>query len=84
MGDIRNRGDVMGTYFMSGKCQPESIKEISGKRTEKAVSLMKRLGGRIQDVYTPLGPYDLALIVDFPRTQEAMKVEDFGKIATGP
>jgi uncharacterized protein with GYD domain len=63
----------METYFMFGKYSPEAIKGISGKRTEEAVSLIKRLGGKVQDVYALLGPYDLAFVVDFPGTEEALK-----------
>ncbi|HJT23659.1 MAG TPA: GYD domain-containing protein [bacterium] len=63
----------MGTYFMFGKYSPEAIKGISGKRTEEAVNLIKRLGGKVKDVYAMLGAYDLAFIVKFPGTEEAMK-----------
>jgi uncharacterized protein with GYD domain len=63
----------METYLMFGKYTPESIKDISGKRTEEAVSLVKRLGGRVKDVYALLGSTDIVLILDLPSTQEAMK-----------
>lgn len=63
----------MGTYFMFGKYSPEAIKGISGKRTEEAVSLIKRLGGKVKEVYAMLGPYDMAFLVKFPGTGEAMK-----------
>ena len=63
----------MGTYFMFGKYSPEAIKGISGKRTEEAVSPIKRLGGKVTEDYAMLGAYDLAFIVDFPGTEEAMK-----------
>lgn len=63
----------MGTYFMFGKYTPEAVKNISGKRTEEALSLLKRLGGKVKEVYALLGPDDLAFIVELPGTEEAMK-----------
>jgi len=63
----------MSTYFMFGRYTPEALKEVSGKRTEEALTLIKRLGGKTQDLYALLGPTDLVFIVDFPGSEEAMK-----------
>jgi len=63
---------IMAVYFMFGKYSPESIKGINGKRTEEALSLIKRLGGKVRDVYTLLGPMDLVFIVELPGNLEAM------------
>lgn len=63
----------METYFMLGKYTPESLKNVSEARTTKVLSQIKKLGGRVKDVYALLGPYDLVLIVDLPDLEAAMK-----------
>jgi uncharacterized protein with GYD domain len=63
----------MDTYFMLGKYSPESLKSVSEARTTKVLSQIKKLGGRVRDVYALLGPYDLVLIVDLPNLEAAMK-----------
>lgn len=63
----------METYILFGKYSPEALKEVSGRRTEEALSLIKRLGGKVKDVYALMGPTDLIFILDFPGTAEAMQ-----------
>ena len=63
----------MQTYFLFGKYSPEALKGVSGERTEKALSLIKRLGGQVHDVYALMGPTDLVFILDFPGMAEAMQ-----------
>ena len=63
----------MQTYFMFGKYTPESLKGVSGKRTEDALALVKRLGGRVEKAYALLGKTDLVLIAEFPGTSEALQ-----------
>jgi uncharacterized protein with GYD domain len=63
----------MATYFMFGKYSAEALKDVSEKRTTKALSIIKKLGGKVKDVYALLGSSDLVLIVDLPGTEEAMK-----------
>ncbi len=63
----------MATFLMFGKYSADALKGISGKRTDKAVSLIKDLGGEVKSMYATLGKYDLLLIVDFPGVEEAMK-----------
>ncbi len=63
----------MSTFFMFGKYSSEAIKGISAGRTAKAVSIIEKLGGKVNSMYALLGGYDLILIVDFPGSQEAMK-----------
>lgn len=63
----------MPTFFMFGKYSSEAVKEISAERTRKVISLIEKLGGKVNSMYTLLGEYDLVFIVDFPGTQEAMK-----------
>ena len=44
-----------------------------GKRTDKAVDLIKQLGGEVQAMYATLGQHDLVLVVSLPGTDAAMK-----------
>lgn len=63
----------MATYFLFGKYTMESLKGISENRTTKALSLIKKLGGQVKDVYALLGQWDLVLIVEFPSIEDVMK-----------
>ena len=63
----------MATYFMFGKYSAEGMKGISAERTEKAAALVKKYGGEVKSGYILLGEHDLALIVDFPGTEQAIK-----------
>jgi uncharacterized protein with GYD domain len=58
---------------MFGQYSADSIKKISTKRTEDALSVIGDLGGEYKDGYALLGKYDLILIADFPGTEQAMK-----------
>jgi uncharacterized protein with GYD domain len=63
----------MATYFMFGNYSQESIKEMDVKRTEKAIAVIEKHGGKITAGYALLGDTDLVLIVDLPNTEQAMK-----------
>lgn len=63
----------MAVFFMLGKYSKEAIKGISAERTKEATGIIKKLGGKVNSMYAVLGEYDLALIMDFPGTKEAMK-----------
>jgi uncharacterized protein with GYD domain len=63
----------MTTFLMFGKYSSEAVKGISGKRTEEAVSLIKKFGGEVDLMYALLGEYDLLLIVNFPDVKQVMK-----------
>lgn len=63
----------MATFFMFGKYSSEALKQMSAERTDRAVSLIKKFGGEVKSMYALLGEQDLALIVDFPKMEEAMK-----------
>jgi uncharacterized protein with GYD domain len=63
----------MATFFMFGKYSSEALKEMSSERTDKAVSLIKKLGGKVNSIYALLGEIDLVLLVDFPEIKQAMK-----------
>jgi uncharacterized protein with GYD domain len=64
----------MAAYFMFGKYSSEALKNVSEKRTTKALSLVKKLGGQVKDVYALLGgSSDLVIVVDMPSVEDAMK-----------
>jgi len=63
----------MATFLMLGQYFPEASKGISSKRTEEAVSLVKKFGGEVKSMYALLGEKDLAFIISFPGIEEAMK-----------
>ncbi|MDD5584204.1 MAG: GYD domain-containing protein [Candidatus Omnitrophica bacterium] len=63
----------MAKFLMLGKYSTEAIKGIGPERTKKAVKTIKKLGGKVEALYTLLGTYDLASIVDFPRNADAIK-----------
>jgi uncharacterized protein with GYD domain len=59
---------------MFGKYSKDSIKQISPRRTDKAVELIEKHGGELKTGYALLGEFDLLLIVELPDTESAMKV----------
>ena len=61
----------MATYFLFGKYTQNSLKDASGKRTDKARKLIKECGGKLLDAYALLGEKDLVLITEFSSTKEA-------------
>lgn len=73
----------MTRCLMMGKYSPESIKDISPNRTEKAVNLIKELGGKVTSMYALLGGFDLLFIVDFPKLETAMKASLALTLLTG-
>jgi uncharacterized protein with GYD domain len=63
----------MATFILSGEYSIDSIKQISAKRTEKSIELIKKNGGELKSGYSMLGKTDLILIVEFPDMEQAMK-----------
>ena len=49
------------------------MKEMSGKRTNKAIGLIEEFDGKVSSMYALLGEHDLLLIVDFPSIEDAMQ-----------
>ncbi len=63
----------MATFLMFGKYSAEAMKGMSPERTQKAVSLVKQLGGEVKAAYAMLGKYDLLVVVELPGIEAAMK-----------
>ena len=45
----------MATFLMFGKYSAQAMKEMSPGRTQKAVDLIKKLGGEVKGMYALLG-----------------------------
>jgi len=63
----------MATFLMIGKYSSGALKQMSAERTDKAVNLIKNLGGEVKAMYALLGEKDLAFIVTLPGIEQAMK-----------
>ncbi|MFQ5865427.1 MAG: GYD domain-containing protein [bacterium] len=48
----------MSTFFMFGKYSSEALKKISAKRTDEAVNLIKKMGGKVEAMYALIGEKD--------------------------
>jgi uncharacterized protein with GYD domain len=58
---------------MFGRYSSEALNQMSAERTDKAVGLIKKLGGEVNSMYALLGEQDLVLIVEFPELEQAIK-----------
>ena len=63
----------MATFFMFGNYSQESLKQISAERTDEAIAVIEKHGGKFIAGYALLGDKDLVLLVDLPNTEQAMK-----------
>ncbi len=73
----------METFFMLGKYNSESMKDISSNRTEKTIRLIDELGGEVLSMYALLGIYDVVLKVKLPDMSTAMKASCAISLLTG-
>lgn len=64
---------VMSTYLMLGRYSLEALNAISAVRTNEARAVIKENGGTIRAEYALLGDTDLAIVVDLPDNERAMK-----------
>ena len=62
----------MPIYMMFGKYTTKALKEISPERTDKAVELIKRNGGKVISMYAVMGEHDLVFTLDFPDLDKAL------------
>jgi uncharacterized protein with GYD domain len=76
----------MTIFMMFGKYSPEALKGISPARTDKAVELIKKNGGKVVSMYAVLGEHDLVFTLEFPDAEKALatspvvEVEKFDKL----
>ncbi len=64
----------MPIFMMFGKYSSEALKGISPERTDKAVEVIKKNGGKVVSMYAVLGEHDLVLTLDFPDSEKALAV----------
>lgn len=62
----------MPIFLMFGKYTSEALKGISTERTEKAVALIEKYGGKVISMYAVLGEHDLVFTIEFPDAEKAM------------
>ena len=62
----------MPTFMMLGKYTPEALKGVSPERTDKAVELIRKNGGKVISMYSVLGEQDLVFILDLPDAEKAL------------
>jgi len=62
----------MPIFMMFGKYSSEALKGISPERTDKAVELIKKNGGKVISMYAVLGKHDLVFTLDFPDSEKAL------------
>ncbi|MBW2575506.1 MAG: GYD domain-containing protein [Deltaproteobacteria bacterium] len=62
----------MPIFMMFGKYSPEALKGISPERTDKAVEVIKKNGGKVISMYAVLGEHDLVFTLDFPDSEKAL------------
>jgi len=62
----------MPIFMMFGKYSLEALKGISPERTDKAVELINKNGGKVVSMYAVLGEHDLVLTLDFPDAEKAL------------
>jgi len=62
----------MPIFMMFGKYSSEALKGISPERTDKAVELIKKNGGKVVSMYAVLGEHDLVFTLDSPDAEKAL------------
>ena len=62
----------MPKFLMLGKYSSEALKGISPERTDKAVELIRKNGGKVISMYSVLGEKDLVFILDLPDAERAL------------
>jgi uncharacterized protein with GYD domain len=62
----------MPIFMMFGKYSTEALKGISSERTDKAVELIARNGGKVISMYAVMGEHDLVLTLEFPTHENAI------------
>jgi uncharacterized protein with GYD domain len=62
----------MPNFMMLGKYTPEALKGMSPERTNKAVELIKKNGGKVLSMYSVLGEHDLVFILEFSDIEKAL------------
>ena len=62
----------MPIFMMFGKYSTEALKGISPERSDKAVELIKKNGGKVISMYAVMGKHDLVLTLEFPTSENTI------------
>ena len=62
----------MPIFIMFGKYSSDALRGISPARTDKAIELIKKNGGKIVSMYAVLGEHDLVFTLDFPDAEKVL------------
>jgi uncharacterized protein with GYD domain len=73
----------MATFLMLGQYTAEAVKAATAARTRKIIELISKCGGRVDSMYALTGEVDLAFLVNFPTTEDALRASFTLNKATG-
>ncbi len=73
----------MSIFIMFGTYTTEAMDDISSDRTQQAVELVEKVGGKVRSIYALLGEPDLIIIADLPSAEAAMQTSIALTKATG-
>ena len=73
----------MPIFMMFGKYSKAAMKGISPERTDQAVKLIEKNGGKVVSMYAVMGEHDLVLTLDFPDQDSALAISVALKRLTG-
>jgi len=73
----------MPIFMMFGQYTQASLRDVSAKRTKKAVKIIEKNGGKVISMYAVLGEHDLVFTLDFPDAEKALSTSMALNILTG-
>jgi len=73
----------MSIFMMFGKYNQDSLKGVSAERTQKAVEIIGKNGGKVISMYAVFGEHDLVLTLDFPDAEKALATSVALNMLTG-
>jgi uncharacterized protein with GYD domain len=69
--------------MMFGKYTKDSLKNVSERRTKKAIKIIEKNGGKVVSMYAVMGEHDLVFTLDFPDVDKSMSASMALNILTG-
>jgi len=73
----------MPIFMMFGKYTKDSLKNVSERRTKKAIKIIEKNGGKVVSMYAVMGEHDLVFTLDFPDVDKSMSASMALNILTG-
>ncbi len=62
----------MPIFLMFGKYSSEALKGVSSKRTQQAIDIIEKNGGKVVSMYAVIGEHDLVFTLQFPDAEKAL------------